>query len=1516
MVTDFITLGGDAQPLLHALQQGVAAWAQYTEAQRKNVEVAATLNTAGKVQNATITAQYNELVKLVQQLSRTKEGNIQVANSIKISTAALKERERAGQRVLEQMRAEARQQQEQRNLAAQRARDVRAEAQATQSRARRARGIIGAPERGRTADASRDEILRVQEAKNALIDLARTNKITGTQLKRIWRDTSRGIIRPYEGAMSRAQSLVIGVRRSVDNLGAAHRKQAAAALRAARARAAAAERARLAEERARQNAERTTRAMRTQNQAQVQSLITWRSIVRIATIQVLHQWVSRLTGAFRQGVVQAIEYQKRIAEIQTILQTARISTARWATELQRVSDEWGLDLLDTAEAAYQTLSNQVADGADSLEFLAKAARFAVTTVASQEDAVNLLTAALNAFNLQAVETDKVAASFFKTIELGRVRASEMANALGRTAVPAAQLGITLNELQTAYTVATIRGVKFTEASTLIRNVILKLIRPTDNMKTLLREWGVDSGEAAIKTFGFAGVLAKLEEATQGSSTELGNLFGRIRAITGAMLFAGRGLQQFGTSLDQVTKSTDSYEKASRLVLQNQGKRLEIEINKIRTFFIKDVGSNLITTIGDWTDGFTSLADVIKQTLLTLLDFGKALALVVGAQQVFKILRLVAAVRSLQDIITGAGIAMTKLVTKTALLSAAGIFAVATALTLIIYLLRRSREEIETVNQLQARTSQEEIDRLRDQSAEEQRLLVERTRAVEKHIRAKAKLYLQDTANYIQNIEKQLANQIKVLDEGIDFTKNTFEEIELLVKKNVKVVQDEYSKLIAAAKKYENAAKRQLEQLTKSRQKVASDVVQLRLELIDTRQLEKEFEQSLERLKKLRDAALQRGDFTLAFTAGRRIEALTISRREELARRRGQQMLILTQHARELQKLQQEAARTGDIKAFENYSKELVKIVAQRQTLAEQGASEITRQQLVTIEIKNRLAVYRREATLRKQLAEDEKARATAARAEAAEIEKKLRVQKLLQIELQAIFSKIIDFDAKELLEAETEDELTSIMQARVKLMQEALIVADKLGVRQQLHARLEGRAQEERRAEFTRREVLEAEFERNRLLVSEKARKQESANALDALQERKAAIEARRQELVLAAAFTKLIPVKATITEDIRLRGDALMPFDKAIAEERLAERRAIPEPGMIGRLLQAGAIARAAFTQLPAEEIHQTSLVLDLLLKKWDDLGTLSIDQLKNIQRQLIKAKASAIDFTDPIQTAIAGIKQRDIAPAQKLLETVTFFINEIGTRTAHLEGIQTQQGESFITSLIKTRELTLQYASSLHEIEIAAEKTIRPITDAAAANERLADALERISELNVEHADAMTQLGSLTAGGFRVAPGGNVLSEPSPIIEESKTATQELTKAINRLTDNILTIPLRGNITQRSGGGTTDSQLAMLTPGEMVINRASTSKYYKELLAINSNRFARGYQGGGIVRGEGVSKAVPLLTGALSPDSISSGDTVDVGGIKIQVTEAQAGQMTAQRLNSILNRGLRTGQIKLRSK
>lgn len=346
--------------------------------------------------------------------------------------------------------------------------------------------------------------------------------------------------------------------------------------------------------------------------------ISWAGILRLFEAQVIKRITGALQSALVEGVQASVDYSVRIAEIGTISQKSGITTNEWASGIRRLSSAFGQNQADVAEAAYQALSNQVTKSTDTFQFLETALRFSKATVTTTADSVNLLSSALKSFDIPTSHAERVAGIFFKTIELGRVRGNEMADTFGRIGTIAADAGIKLEEVSAAIATLTVKGMKFQDASTLISNLILKLVRPTAEMKELFDEWGVASGQAAIATFGFNGVLAKLDVEAQKGSSRLGELFNQIRAFRGAINLTGSTFGDFQKNLQEITEGQGEFNRAVDIVMESFGDRVKKQMNEIKVFFSEDFGDGIITAVVKISESLGGMANVLGklETILT------------------------------------------------------------------------------------------------------------------------------------------------------------------------------------------------------------------------------------------------------------------------------------------------------------------------------------------------------------------------------------------------------------------------------------------------------------------------------------------------------------------------------------------------------------------------------------------------------------------------------------------------------------------------------------------------------------------------------------------------------------------------------------------------------------------------------------------------------------------------------------------------------------------------------------
>ena len=319
--------------------------------------------------------------------------------------------------------------------------------------------------------------------------------------------------------------------------------------------------------------------------------------------------IGGITGAFRNGIGAAKDYGLAIQEIQTIAKPLALTTEELSTKVLNLSNSLGTDALDTAKGLYQVLSNQVVEAADSFTFLAEAQKLAITTVATTGEAVDSLSSVMNAYSLTIQDTKRVSDTLFEAVNVGRFTLDEIANIIGRVTPLTAEMGITWEETAAAISTMTQSGVRADTAITQLRAVVIKLLKPTEAMKDVFREWGVKDGPTAIATFGgLRGVLEKLTQETNGSTEEMTKFFNEVRGLAGAL---GLGIdegERFAKTMEAIEGSTGAAAEAFQGFQASTVQQMVIETNKLNNEMIK-----LGTAVQPVIIGLSVIAQALAQT---------------------------------------------------------------------------------------------------------------------------------------------------------------------------------------------------------------------------------------------------------------------------------------------------------------------------------------------------------------------------------------------------------------------------------------------------------------------------------------------------------------------------------------------------------------------------------------------------------------------------------------------------------------------------------------------------------------------------------------------------------------------------------------------------------------------------------------------------------------------------------------------------------------------------------------
>lgn len=342
--------------------------------------------------------------------------------------------------------------------------------------------------------------------------------------------------------------------------------------------------------------------------------LSWQTLGRIIIAQTVVRGINAITSAISGAITETRELQKRIGEIQTLAR-GRLGTDQNVLQgLTATAETFGFDIIDVAEAKYQELSNQVRGSAESFEFQDAAAKLARATNSSLTDSVNLLASTLNAFGEDATQSAKAAGLLFTTIDQGRIRATELANTLGRVAPLANALGIEFNEVGASLARITQGGTRADTAITQLLGILNKLSKPTTELSAAFDKLGVSSAlEGIQQAGGLLNFLQRLQKVA-GDNQTLVEFFNNVRAIQGVLALLGTDVDQttatFEEFLQTAAESEEALESAFKTASQNDAVTYEKLIAKLGTTF-RELATVIIPLINDALEFFVNTLNAIK-----------------------------------------------------------------------------------------------------------------------------------------------------------------------------------------------------------------------------------------------------------------------------------------------------------------------------------------------------------------------------------------------------------------------------------------------------------------------------------------------------------------------------------------------------------------------------------------------------------------------------------------------------------------------------------------------------------------------------------------------------------------------------------------------------------------------------------------------------------------------------------------------------------------------------------------
>ena len=346
------------------------------------------------------------------------------------------------------------------------------------------------------------------------------------------------------------------------------------------------------------------------DKAAAKFIVSWETMSRVVMTQAIVRALSAIRDAMHEAFDSNLQFMTRVAEIQSIAPGVGNSLDSISQHLAELSRQFNVPLAQVAEAQYQAISNQFTSTAQQTEVLTAAFKLSKVAVMDASQAVNLIAGTMNAYHMQSSQAEEVAAKFFATIQVGRVRGEELASVLGRVTAVSSELGVSLDELNAMMVTLTISGVKPAEAATSLRSAMMALIKPSQDLQKELRQLGFESGPQMIAALGLEGALLKLRESTDENMAAFAKLIPNVRAISGALRETDEDGKRTADSLQHLHEmSVLAFNEKYKLFIESDAQKTLTEMNKLKTFLTTDLGAAIVQAVNQFLS-FAGGADAI------------------------------------------------------------------------------------------------------------------------------------------------------------------------------------------------------------------------------------------------------------------------------------------------------------------------------------------------------------------------------------------------------------------------------------------------------------------------------------------------------------------------------------------------------------------------------------------------------------------------------------------------------------------------------------------------------------------------------------------------------------------------------------------------------------------------------------------------------------------------------------------------------------------------------------------
>lgn len=156
-----------------------------------------------------------------------------------------------------------------------------------------------------------------------------------------------------------------------------------------------------------------------------------------------------LISAGTAATKMAVDYESSFAKVSTLLDANVVNYQEYKNQLLDASSESKIAIDEFSEAVYSSISAGV-DQTKAISFTTDAMKLAKGGFTDGAKAVDVLTTAINGYNLKSSDATRISDLLITTQNLGKTTVDELASSMGTVIPVASSVNFNINELSASY----------------------------------------------------------------------------------------------------------------------------------------------------------------------------------------------------------------------------------------------------------------------------------------------------------------------------------------------------------------------------------------------------------------------------------------------------------------------------------------------------------------------------------------------------------------------------------------------------------------------------------------------------------------------------------------------------------------------------------------------------------------------------------------------------------------------------------------------------------------------------------------------------------------------------------------------------------------------------------------------------------------------------------------------------------------------------------------------------------